>query len=336
MITSSGNYAAIKNAAHGCWGNEILPYFGIDKHFLSGKHSPCPIHGGKDGFRFTDEGRGFWVCATCTDSKFLDGFNLIEKHRGISNREAFRMVADYIRNNSSSIHVQKMLTKKETSGISPVKTQTQRQEIGALYAKAILSQCIRRTHPYLQTKGLTQLVLINTKSYPVPDSAQIVRAGALIIPLYDLETGRLVSLQFINADKTRGYIANSSIANAVHTVSGALSLSLDWIGVTEGFANALVASIVTGADIVMACDASSLVSKCQRIAASHPEKRIVFFCDNDKDGKGQKAGFKASNLTGGVTITPPGVGQDWSDYFLKYGLEQTRITISNQLIIKEL
>ena len=171
--------------------------------------------------------------------------------------------------------------------------------------------------------------MINTKNYRVSDSAQIVRAGALIIPLYNLLTGRLVSLQFINVDGSRGYIAGSIISNAVHTISGVLSLS--WMGICEGYADAVCLSTVTGADVVMTCDASGMANKCQRIAATHPEKHIVLFCDNDKNGVGQEAGLKASHLTGGVTITPPEVGQDWNDYFMQYGLEQTRVAISNQL-----
>lgn len=327
MITASGNYIIIKNAAYGRWGNEILPHFGIDISFLSGKHSSCPIHGGKDGFRFSDEGRGCWVCATCTGNKFMDGFNLIEKYRRVNNSKAFHMVAEYLRGNLSLPHIQQTLSKRKALGQD--QTQAQRQVQGAIHAKIILSQCIQRTHPYLQAKGLDLLVLVNTKSYRVTGSAQIVRAGALIIPLYNLSTGQIVSLQFINADGSRGYIAGSFIANAVHTTSGVLSLS--WIGLCEGYANAVTISMVTEAGIVMTCDAGGMVSKCQNIAAAHPDKRIVLFCDNDKNGVGQQAGLKASNLTGGITIIPSDAGQDWNDYFKQHGFEQTRAAIGNQL-----
>ena len=318
--------ALVIASAAGRW-TEILMTHGIAEQFLSGKHSFCPIHGGKDGFRFTDEGRGCWVCATCTGDKFMDGFNLIEKFKGVRNSEAFRMVAEYLRGNQLSSHTQKTLSKKKTLGQDL--TQAQRQEQGAIHAKAILSQCIRRTHPYLQAKGLDQLALVNTKLYRVRGSEQIVRAGALIIPLYDLATKRLVSLQFINADGSRGYIAGSIIANAVHTVSGSLPRS--FVGICEGYGNALTVSMVMGVDTIMACDSGGMVSKCQRIAAAHLDKSIVLFCDNDKNGVGQQAGLRASNLTGGITITPPDVGQDWNDYFKQHGLEQTRAAISYQL-----
>jgi putative DNA primase/helicase len=318
----------VKAAAYGRWGNEILPHFGIDKKFLSGKHSSCPIHGGKDGFRFTDEGRGCWVCATCTGNKFLDGFNLIEKYMGVSNREAFHMVAKYLRENQIAIQGQETLAKKKT--LTPEFTSVQQQKIAATHCMNILSQCIWGTHLYLTNKKLELPALINTKSYKIPDSKQTVRADALIIPLYDLATGHLVSLQFINADGSRGYVANSIIANAVHIIPGFSSL-LPWIAVAEGYANTLTIALITDAIVVMACDAGGLMSKAERIQALYPDKKLVFFADNDESNTGQKAARTAQKLTGGYIITPPNVGDDWNDYFKTYGSEQTKIEINRQL-----
>lgn len=328
-MMSLTSIAEIKVAAAGRWNNEILPHFGIDKHSLSGKHSPCPIHGGNDGFRFTDEGRGCWVCATCTGSKFLDGFNLIEKYKRISNREAFRMVAEYLRGGQLSTQGQETLAKKKT--LSPVLTQNQEQEIPENHAMNILSQCSRwYTHPYLKAKKLNLPALINTKSYQVQGSKQIIRENALIIPLHDLKTGELVSLQFINANGSRGYIANSTIANAVHVVTGRHPL-LSWIGLAEGYADALTIAILTDAEVIMACDAGGLTSKAERIQALYPDKRLVFFADNDESNTGQKAAKAAQKLTGGYIVTPPDVGDDWNDYFKKHGPEQTKIEINRQL-----
>ena len=33
---------------------EILPRFGIDTRFLTNRHGPCPLCGGRDRFRFDD------------------------------------------------------------------------------------------------------------------------------------------------------------------------------------------------------------------------------------------------------------------------------------------
>src|SRR5579863_57963 len=45
---------------------EILPRSGIDTRFLSNKHGPCPLCGGKDRFRFDDrDGTGSYICNQC-------------------------------------------------------------------------------------------------------------------------------------------------------------------------------------------------------------------------------------------------------------------------------
>ena len=65
------------DAANGRW-REILPALGIPSQFLSGKHQPCLLCGGKDRARFTDlDGRGSYFCNQCgagTGMQFLMKF----------------------------------------------------------------------------------------------------------------------------------------------------------------------------------------------------------------------------------------------------------------------
>src|SRR3954447_2496690 len=45
---------------------EILPQLGIETRFLSNKHGPCPLCGGKDRYRFDDkDGTGSYYCGQC-------------------------------------------------------------------------------------------------------------------------------------------------------------------------------------------------------------------------------------------------------------------------------
>jgi putative DNA primase/helicase len=45
---------------------EILPQLGVETRFLTNKHGPCPLCGGKDRFRFDDrDGSGSYFCAQC-------------------------------------------------------------------------------------------------------------------------------------------------------------------------------------------------------------------------------------------------------------------------------
>src|SRR3981189_2194330 len=45
---------------------EILPQLGVDIRFLTNRHGPCPICGGRDRFRFDDkDGSGSYYCHQC-------------------------------------------------------------------------------------------------------------------------------------------------------------------------------------------------------------------------------------------------------------------------------
>jgi hypothetical protein len=51
--------------AQGRW-REILPQLGAETRFLTNKHGPCPMCGGKDRFRFDDrDGSGSYYCNQC-------------------------------------------------------------------------------------------------------------------------------------------------------------------------------------------------------------------------------------------------------------------------------
>lgn len=327
---------------------EILTYFGIDKSFLSGKHSPCPIHGGKDGFRFTNENKGSWVCATCTEGKFKDGFELIALHHNISNTEAFKHVAQYLRLSDNSVLQKNNETqlnrnieehrKRQTNDHDKDQKLLAKKKVSSLHAEKILTHCTMRPHPYLERKGINLPVLVNNKTYQVTEK-QMVYANALIVPIHDIHTlAQVISIQFINSDGTRGYIAGSSTSDGIHFIKG--DDTLPYIGVTEGYSTGLSVFLATGASVLVACDANGMVSKAERLKASFYGKQLVLFADNDINNVGQKAAHEAALRTNGFVITPPEHG-DWDDYRQKYGMDATKAEINRQLleaqkVIKEL
>lgn len=79
-----------KDRAVGRW-RSLLPAFGVDARFLTGKHSGCPIcSDGKDRFRFDDRaGHGTWICNKCGSG---DGIALVMKLKGVQYPQACRMI----------------------------------------------------------------------------------------------------------------------------------------------------------------------------------------------------------------------------------------------------
>jgi putative DNA primase/helicase len=75
--------------AQGRWRG-ILPALGIGESFLSGKHGPCPLCGGKDRWRWDNlEGKGTWICSKCGAG---DGIALVMKRNGWEFRQAAEQI----------------------------------------------------------------------------------------------------------------------------------------------------------------------------------------------------------------------------------------------------
>jgi len=329
---------SVKINARGRW-KEILTNFGIPENILSGKHEICPIHGGKD-FRFTDDkSMGNWVC-TCTNGKFYDGFNLISLFLNIDNKEAFKLVAEYLGLSSNSAthsppHDSEYITglkrKQEAKEEAKALSKKEAVRLASIHSDIILSKIAKLPHAYLQKKGFNHPVLVNEKSYAITIN-QTVHDNALIIPVYDIrDNTKLIGAQFINGDGTRAYIAGTPISSGIHIIEG--DSSLNYIGVVEGYATGLSVHAVTGATVVVAFDANGMKGKAERLKDSYPGKPLVFFGDNDRHKKytGNDAAHTAAFKTDGVAVIPLIPGNDWDDYRKDNDIEKTKEEINRQL-----
>jgi putative DNA primase/helicase len=92
-----GLSAAVKQKAEGQWNYILRELEGSLHPALAnkGRHVPCPIHGGKDGFRFFSdmEKKGHCICNTCGP---FDGFKILMKLQGKEFPEVVCDIADLL------------------------------------------------------------------------------------------------------------------------------------------------------------------------------------------------------------------------------------------------
>lgn len=84
---------SIHDQAIGKW-RSILPVLGIDPKFLTNRHGPCPICGGKDRFRFDDkEGKGTFFCSGCGPGT---GVDLVMRVARVDFKTAVRLIEPHL------------------------------------------------------------------------------------------------------------------------------------------------------------------------------------------------------------------------------------------------
>lgn len=108
----------VQRAASGRWGDVLTALSpnlapAVEKR---GRHVPCPIHGGRDGFRvFRDfETTGGGICNTC--GSFPSGFKLLEWSTGRRFSDVVDMVGDYVCPNEKRKNARDTRTSVPTGG----------------------------------------------------------------------------------------------------------------------------------------------------------------------------------------------------------------------------
>ena len=156
------------------------------------------------------------------------------------------------------------------------------------------------THPYLARKGVGVHRL------------RVTGDGRLIVPVYNLETGEIRTLQYIDASGGKRFHPGGE-ARGGGFILGDLRQDAPCY-VAEGYATAASIYEATGSPVAIAFNAGNLghiVEALRRIVGDHRE--IVVVADNDISGVGQRAASSAAAQNGARVVIPPVVG-DVNDY----------------------
>ena len=300
-----------RDEAVGRWPG-ILQALGIDPAFLTKKHGPCPMCGGKDRFRFDDkEGRGTWFCSGCGSG---DGFKLLQELKGYAFKEAAQEIDRII----------------GTVPSGPVTAQrTDASKIEALTAVWASSKVVTRGDPvwrYLNQRLGLESVPADLRYHPAlrymdTDGKDLGRFPAMLGRIrYPDGTGASIHRTYLTEDGLKAAVPQAKKIMAGKPLStGAVRLgeAAGYIGIAEGIESALGAAKRFGLPVWAATNTALLESWVP------PEgvERILIAGDNDAGSSwaGQAAAYSlAKRLTrDGYAVevqVPDAAGTDWADY----------------------
>jgi putative DNA primase/helicase len=282
---------------------EILPQLGIDTRFLTNKHGPCPLCGGRDRYRFDDrDGTGSYFCNQCGPGV---GVTLIRKLREWDHKT----VCD---------EIDKIL------GDSKPVAATSRPKNNDRNLRAIERALAAARQPdivtaYLQRRGLsvTSPVLRGDPRCPYfDDDGELVgHFPAVVAPI----VGPDGSLQSAHRIYDAEIKPRKKSLPPVNTIAGGavrLFEPTDELGVAEGIETALAAHELLNVPMWAVLTANGV----QSFQPPAGLLRLHVYADNDSNFTGQAAAYALAHRLGrehrGLIVEvhiPPVADTDWLD-----------------------
>ncbi|MES1933237.1 phage P4 alpha zinc-binding domain-containing protein [Salinisphaera shabanensis T35B1] len=311
-----------------------------------GRHGPCPLHGGTDGFRlFRDVHKtGGGICNQC--GPFADGFALIQSLNGWRFRETLEAVAACVgieRSDSRNIPPVRRRRFRENEATHDA-AQARRKLRQVWEASVSLhdpsAEPLRR---YLSSRGQLQMALSNSKvirfhpglPYYDEDHVLLGHFPAMVSLVRD-RTGEAGSIHrtYLTQDGQKADVPKAKKLMVPHYGPGTLgggAIPLNehhgMLGLAEGIETALSVTLATGIP-TWSCVSATMLERFEPPENVHT---IIVWADKDLSGAGQKAAasLKLRMWELGKTcciMSPPGEvpegskSIDWNDVLLRKGV----------------
>jgi phage/plasmid primase-like uncharacterized protein len=335
------NAKAVKEQARGRW-LEILPLLDArlaDAVARAGKHVPCPMHGGKDGFRlYADDQNGGGACNTC--GTFADGFAVLQWLRGCSFYESLQLVAELLNNG----------TVPTSTSNAPTRTEpTSERGNGYMGAMKYLLDTSSRTpnraaRAYYERRGIAQTSEFITNSLKYHDSADVYHEGQRVVingkplrypcilglarnargvtglhQIYITKDGEQAATeisQIVGSEYSKKRMIGQFTGTAVRLAKAGKTLI-----VCEGIETALAIRLLTGSSSIAACGTAALLGS---VDVPDCVENLLIYADNDAAGMAAAEKLQAREQQNrNVEIIAPDacVGNDWLDWLNYWGIE---------------
>lgn len=329
----------VSDAAAGRWP-DVLSLMGIDVPASPRAQVACPACGGKDRFRFDDDGRGAHFCNACGAG---DGLELVKKVNSCDATRAAQLVADVLGMNvhgmrepsSQGGDLQQQSQADRRAALAQQQEEEQAARATRFTAKlaALTAQAQTGGSAYLAGKGLPGF------TYPIlPD-------GTLLLVLVN-DSGEAAAAQTITADGEKRLLTGSAKKGAYHVINLTYSPQAvrQEVIIGEGLATVLSVHLMRpDALAVVAIDAGNLLPVAQVMRRKYPQAQIFIAADNDHPDSetgatniGKDAAEKAANaVNGSVALPPVDHKADWNDYHQQYGLAAAITAFNDSLYLPQ-
>ena len=117
----------------------------------------------------------------------------------------------------------------------------------------------------------------------LPGPCRITANGALVVPVTDAMSDKIISLQFIRPDGEKRFLAGGRVARGCCILGDDPPHVLPLV-IAEGFATAQSLRQATGWPAVVAFNAGNLLTVAKAMRRKHPDRPIILAADNDIAG----------------------------------------------------
>lgn len=298
----------IKDQAIGRWRN-LLPLLGVHERFLSGKHGPCPLCGGKDRFRWDDKaGTGSFYCNSCGAGS---GVDLVMKANGVDFAHAKRLIADLL----PSVPV---IVPSATASAPNMSSR-----VLNMWRQALPLNGLDPASLYLISRGIrfktwpTQLRVALRVPYTHDDKSRTYHPAMVANFVSPDATSQTVHTTYLDDQGRKAAVPTvRKLAPCKVPDGGAvrLSQSAETMGIAEGIETALSASIMFDVPVWAALSTNGMLKWRPPATAKH----IIVFGDSDEGFAGQYTAsalaYRLKREGYGVDLRlPDEKGTDWND-----------------------
>lgn len=283
----------------------------LDERALAGRHTACPMCGGKDRFRMDDkEGAGTWICSNCGAG---DGFHLLEQINGWT----FQQAAEYVER-----ECKKLPRKDVKPGRSPDAVRASLRKVWGASKRIEPGDPVWR---YLAGRCGMEAGPAGVRFHPalpyVDDDGVVTLHPAMVAQVLGSDGEPLtIHRTYLTEEGEKAAVMTPrklmTPTRKLENVAVRLAPVVDgWLGVGEGLETCLAASKRHSIPVWACCSAGLLKSFCPP-----PDvKLLCIFGDNDRTFTGQAAAYDLARAVANIGVEckvfiPEVEGTDWADY----------------------